>query len=643
MKTLPRFSLNQCSKVIIGTVLSGLCHFSFAQSTPLEVPQKVDYPGVIETFEKLIQIDNEKFKTRLNVLIQRGKVFSGAETVKELDLDPDFVNSIVLHSDPGYLRIATSSKCRFYESILTDLLKSAEGKITNIPVTYLEKETRAYAVINKKDFLNKVVSQECPETQKTIAAFQIKTLQNTLKAMNFDIPTGMDQCRNLHVNWINDSKTPFLCQLHEYVKEAKAGEGDPKDLQKRRAVAKIIEDKMTLTQKDYVEHLCTHLDNEDLFCEEFLNVSFWTRIASGQESKIYAESICQGLMKSSDLGPAQYSVCLARMKKENDLCLYPGGQGSGLRPQPNCELISTALNHSAFKTTFQDCPGNSDQMVVTNMGRIISHFSAGAQPTVEGPCQARSAGLTYSFNKNFDNDENWNLQACYEDKLLEREVCTKTFFGKFENYPESYPRVVAEILKKTRGADQSLICQMIDSSSYNPLLLQFKSGCYIIYEKERCFINQCAHRILFNDRPIDFISVKGNATLPYFPLSVKEERYSQHYLLTRDFKKTGKVINNLSRMLNFLKQSKNGLIHGVGCAEDLLPTFFKSQAINQCSPLPFIVTGVIKDKDKVVFVTRTSADSLQAPRLLSWSTIYSGVKSYQRKHPLKLWTMYALD
>lgn len=59
--------------------------------------------------------------------------------------------------------------------------------------------------------------------------------------------------------------------------------------------------------------------------------------------------------------------------------------------------------------------------------------------------------------------------------------------------------------------------------------------------------------------------------------------------------------------------------------------------------MPFIINGVIKDKDKVVFVTRTAGDSVQAPRLVSWSTIYSAVKSYQRQHPLKLWTMYALD
>lgn len=642
MKTLPRFSLNQYSKIILGTALFGLCHSSFSQTAPLATPQNTTYPGIIQTFEKLIQIDQEKVQKKTNALTQAGRVFNNSTNVTNLDLDPDFLNSIILHSDPGYLKMASTDKCRFYDSILTDLLRSSEGKIKNVLITYVENDKRQSAIISKKDFLGKVVTQECPETQKNIAAFQVKTFQDTLKGINFDIPTGIDQCRNIHISWVNNSKTPFLCQVHEYIKEARLGGGDPKDLPQRKAVAKILEDKMSLVQKDYVDNLCKHLDDEELFCEEFLNVSFWTKIAGGYEDKAYAEDICREALKTNTLSDQQYLACMARLKKESDLCMYPSGN-PGLRPQPNCEQLSTALNYSSLKPKFKDCPGNSDQMIMTNMGRIIWHFTPGEPGPVEGPCSVQSAATVYSFNRNFDNEENWKIEACYEDKLLEREVCQKTFLGKSGNDPASYTSVVADILKKTRGADNSLTCEMIDSASYNPLLLRFKSGCFVIYEKENCYISQCKHKILYNDRPIDFIRIKSNASMAYFPMSVREERFSQQYLLTRDFKKKGKILNNLSDLSNYFKKSKGGIVHGVGCAEDLLPTFFKSQTLNQCTPMPFIINGIIKDKDKVVFVTRTGADSLQAPRLLSWSTVYSGVRSYQRMHPLKLWTMYGLD
>ena len=642
MKTLPRFWPNQFYKIITGAVLMGLCLLSFAQTTPLEIPEKTAYPGIIETFEKLIQIDTDKISKRTDMLSKTGRVFSDLSTITNLDLEKDFLNSIILHSDPGYLRMASSHKCRFYEGILTDLLKSSGGKIKNVLMTYVEKEKRESAIISKKDFLARVVAKECPDTQKNIVAFQLKTFSGTLKEINFNIPTGVDQCRNTHTEWLNNPQTPFLCQIHEYIKEAKSDEGDPKDLTNRKTIAKILDNKMTMVQRDYIDNLCRHLDDEELFCDSFLNVSFWTKIAAGYEDQFFVKDICGEIFKTETPSDNQYQLCLTRVKKEQDLCHFPKGN-PGIRPQPDCDQISTALNFSSSKIKFKDCPAQSDQMIATNIGRIISQFSPGEFVSAQGPCAGNSAATTYAFNKKYDSDENWKLEACYDDKLKEKEVCFKTFFADYRNDSSSYTSVVAEILKRTRGADNSTTCEMVDSESYNPLLLKFKSGCHIIYEKDKCFISQCKHKILLNDRSIDFIRIKNKALLSYFPQNVNEERFSQNYILTRDFKKTQVSVMNLSSMKNYFKKSKNSLVHGIGCAEDLLPTFFKSYTLNQCTPLPFIISGIITDKDKIVLVTRTSADSVQAPRLISWSIIYSAVKSYQRTHPLKLWTMYGLD
>ena len=637
-------SKNGLYQALTRLILTGFCFSALAQTTPLETPKKTEYPGIIQTFEKLIQVDGDKFKKRSDVLTKNGRIFDSSKSVTNLELEPDFLNSIILHSDAGYLRLASTDKCRFYETILTDLLRSAEGKIKNVIMTYVEKDFQQSAIMSKKDFLTKVVNQDCPETQKMISLFQVKTLSEALKDIPFEIPSGRDQCRNIHLDWVNNPKTPFLCQIYEYVKEARAGLGDPKDLNQRRAVAKILEDKQTLVQKDYIENVCKHLDDEELFCDEFLNVSFWTKIAGGYEDKIYAEDICRGVINSTTLSPAQYSMCLARLKKENDLCLYTGGKSSGLRPQPACDQLSTALNFSSLKANYKDCSGNSDQLVMTNTARVINHFGTGeVKVATGGPCSATSAGQTFVFNRKFDNDENWKLEACYDDQLNQREVCYKTFFGTYDNQPESFTNVVAEILKKTRGAAFNETCQMVDSQDFNPLLLQYKSGCFIIFDRDQCMISECKHKIIYNDRTIDLIKIKGRATLPYFPLSVREERFSQNYLFTHDFKKTPKTMNNLSNLQAYFKRSKSGIVHGIGCAEDLLPGFFKSQSLNQCTPMPFIINGVMNDKDKVVFITRTAADSLQAPRMISWSNIYSAVKAYQRIQPIKLWTLYGLD
>lgn len=602
----------------------------------------MSYPGVIQTFEKLIQVDGERFKKRADGLTKSGRIFNPSQDVTSLDLEFDFLNSIILHSQPGYIKLASMNKCRFYDTILTDLLRSAEGKIKNVMVTYVNKKNeRESAIVAKKDFLAKVVSLECPETQNLINKFQIKNLDETLKDTTFEMPTGREQCENIHLAWLNNPKTPYLCQIHEYIQEANLGGGDASDLNQRRAVAKILTGKLNPTQRDYLDNLCGHLDDSKIFCQDFLNVSFWNKIANGYEDKIFAEDICKQAV-GNNLNDNSLKACLARMKKESDLCLYPATK-EGLSPRMECDSLSLALNHSSLRSTYRDCPGQSDQHGVTNLARIILNVSKEAVKPFEGSCSTISTGEAFNFNQRYDNDENWKMEACYFDRTLEREVCQKTFYGRYGAHPESYNEVVANIIRKTRGADASLKCEMVSSAVYNPLLLKYKSGCHIIFEKDQCFISECKHRIIYNDRTVDTIKVKNHISLEYFATAVKNERTSQHYLLTTDFKQNGRPLRNLSSMISFFTKSKKGIIHGVGCGEDLLPSFFKMQAMNQCTPIPFIIDGMIREDNKTVFVTRSALDSLQAPRLVSWSQIFSTVKNYQRLHPLRLWTMYGLD
>jgi hypothetical protein len=243
LKMSPQFWPDPYFKKILSTALLGLCFSSslFSQTTPLDTPTTTNYPGIIQSFEKLIQIDNDKFKLKSDALLKNGKVLEDAKSVTEINLDPDFLNSIILHSDPGYIKLASTSKCRFYDTILADLLKSSEGKIKNVLITYLDKNgTREASLVNKKDFLSRVVNQECPETQSMINKFQVKNLDQTLKETSFETPAGKDQCHSVYLGWLNNPKTPYLCQIHEYIKEAKNSLGDPKDLPQRQAVAKIL-------------------------------------------------------------------------------------------------------------------------------------------------------------------------------------------------------------------------------------------------------------------------------------------------------------------------------------------------------------------------------------------------------------------
>lgn len=628
-----QFSKNFSSAASIAGLCFSLSVFSQVES-PLKAPVSTAYPGMIENFEKIIQVDGEHFKKKLNSLIKAQKYLTSTRDIKDLDLDVDFLNSLILHSDPGYLKVAGTSRCRLYDTLITDLLRTAEGKVENVIVSYSnQKGERESAVMLRKDFLNVVVNSECPETPKLIAEFQIKKLDELIKKTNFATPAGELQCQSTLKSWVLDPKTPYFCQLHEYMREVELGEGDPKTLPERTQLSRVIASKLDPIQKDFLKNLCSNLDNEKIFCEEFLNVSFWNRIAEGRADKIYADGICKG---------TPLKACLARVKKEPDLCLYPRGDSTGLSPQLECDQLSLALNHSILRANYQDCAAQSDAQGVTNFARILLHFSKSQVKPFQGSCSAISSGEVLGFEKKNDLENTWELEACFNDKILERDVCYKTFFGAYGPLEESYTEVVAKILQRTRGADQRLKCQMVSSKKFSPYLLDYKSGCHIVYEEDRCFISSCPHRIVYNDRTIDFIELRNRVKLDYFATTLQNERFSLQYVLNLDSKIRAKSLSSLSAMRLYFKKSTKGIIHGVGCAEELLPSFFQPSSMNQCTALPFIIDGLIPHAEGA-FVFRSAADSLQAPRIISWSRLYSAVKEYERLHPLSLWTLYGLE
>ena len=103
-----------------------------------------------------------------------------------------------------------------------------------------------------------------------------------------------------------------------------------------------------------------------------------------------------------------------------------------------------------------------------------------------------------------------------------------------------------------------------------------------------------------------------------------------------------KSIKNISSYLLLQKQYPKAIFLGVGCAEDLLPSFFKRYAFNICTPLPFISDGYLKSEGSYALVTRTGVDQINAPRIIPWPYIFNAVKTYQQLHPIKLWGLYAI-
>src|SRR5665647_344917 len=202
----PRFWPNQFYKILLGTVLNGLCLFSYAQTGPLEIPPSLEYPGIIQTFEKLIQVDAIKINNKTKNLTKNAKRLPKNANVENLELDPDFLNSIILHSDAGYVRLASTSKCSFYSTIITNLLSSNGGMIKDIIVSYLNDQgTREEAMINRDELYDLLIVRDCPLIRSIIGKFQIKNLEETLKSIDFSIPASADHCKAVHTEWLSNA------------------------------------------------------------------------------------------------------------------------------------------------------------------------------------------------------------------------------------------------------------------------------------------------------------------------------------------------------------------------------------------------------------------------------------------------------
>ncbi len=623
--------------------------FSQDPVAPLQTPSSAKYPGVYESFEKLIQFDDQRFLAKEKELQKAKRTLADLVDVNTVDIDPDFMNSIILNSPSGYLRIAGKDKCAFYDSMLADLLQTKDGKIQKVFIQYQDKNSQnVSAIVPKQDFLDKVVYKSCPQTKTTVAKFQIKVIDGTIKDTNFEMPNNREQCDFLYNTWVNDSKTPYWCQIHELLEETSGNQSLPEDFKARQevqtkmAVGKILRGKLTDAQQDFIKNFCTHADNSKLFCDEFFSTNYFSKVVEGTKPAINIKDICQTALGKNAWSPAVIKECARKLRSEQEACFWGSYDLSGISPRPRCDHLSLALNFSSLHSEYNDCPRYSDQQGVTNMSRVIRHLEKPPEIPLKGFCSIQSAGTVFEFNRRFGNEDMWKAGVCYMDRVEEKEKCLPMFFGDYANSPASLTNVLSEVLFRTKGAPKDIKCEIVKQSEYSPTLLEYRYGCFVIVSDYNCGMANCDFKLMYNEKEVKDIKFREGLAFDYFPTDLMNEKYSQTYILQKDAQKKSRGISTITALKDFFKTNPSGILHGIGCAEDLLPGFFKKYAFNQCTPLPFIVDGIVSEGDRMVLITRSAADNIHAPRLISWSLIYSAVSSYQHHHPVRQWTLHGI-
>ena len=297
-------------------------------------------------------------------------------------------------------------------------------------------------------------------------------------------------------------------------------------------------------------------------------------------------------------------------------------------------------NNQRRRSLYTDCPGKINNSALTNTHRIINHLFANSFDSDPNSCHSEA---NYNLSKlaiETKTDEVWQLQLCYKDLINKKEQCEMFIPGNYEKVDYNEEKVVRGILSKLNKVEDYPTCRLVSNKVYKPFKLEFKNGCFIVYDPNNCSNSFCERKIFVDKNEIKDIQYKGIVSFDYFPTNYIKSKNSVQKLIEVNYKKKFQTIKNITELEVYLKNKKEGVIQGVGCSEDIYPQFFSRNYLNQCTPLPFIIDGAISKNDNKLLVFRSSLDSVHYPRLVPWNFVFTGLSNFREQHPLKSWLLY---
>lgn len=623
-----------------------LCLFisfsSFAQS---------DVPGVLESFEKLIGSNRNKFvitKQKKNLEVSS---LSSIPNISDIVIDPFFMRTLLFRSEKKYLKLLKDDFCSLASLISNDLLYAFERPLENILVIVKNSNGKNQTLlVPKQEFLDEIYKRKCPTNKEMDTLYSLKNIKKTVDGLELTVPKTKKNCQSIFDSWTNNLNTPYLCRIPETIELAaratkilNSNENlEFSTIRKYRGIvllAKNYKDNIPLFKRSYLKNLCDGLEKVENFCSNYLAEDAWTKIINGELPNSYLSYKCKNILGKENVNTKDLEKCGDLFNKTPKVCLAKGNEGlPSYFPLRKCDSISEALNISNLKTDYHDCPGNVDNEAIINVHRIIMHIKPSPQVSSSVSCINEThksfAHLAMKYNK----DEIWPLKICYYNPLKEIETCDAYIPGQSFEAPDSENNVIASILTKKEGAPDKMKCELVDSNTYNPLRLKFQVGCYIVYEANKCTNAHCPKKIIWNKKEVEGIQYKGIPRFSYFPSNLKDYGNSVEKILERTLKVKNKPLKNLTEITFFLDKSSNNIAHGVGCLEDILPQNFQKSFFNGCRPLPFIVDGYKKKGKDTLFSIRLPIDDIHSPRLINWNRVFNAVTNYKKIHPMDPWT-----
>ena len=611
---------------------------------------KIQSNGLIGTFYSLLNENKKQYQNSVNSFQKNTTSLRNIKKLESVSLSKDFVKSILLHTENKYLKFAENDECKLLSLIDTGLTKTAKGKIYSIPIIInFDGGKQKNVLVTKQDYFNYIYSKKCLNNREMLSLFTSKNISQTIKSLKLSIPKSEKQCIKIHAEWTKNPFLPYICAISESIKKSTLAKiklkSNPnytfeqiKNIERLYLKGKYFNKAISPMHKEYFNSLCSNLYEPKQFCAPYMATDIWNKI-NQQEQPLYKMSYkCKLITKKETLASQDIRYCIEKFNKEPKVCtISKNDDFVALFPMPNCNIISKSLFKSSLYTNYHDCPGNISNHAVTNVHRIIAHKKKLTIPSDKLSCSSQA---NHSLAK---ISPQWPLKICYFDKISDKKNCIPYIPNhQKKGDPLSEGHVIAKILYRTSGTPDQKSCEIVADKFFNPLLLKYKHGCFIVYDSQLCTTLNCKKKIIYDLKEIKGIEYVGANTFDYFTNSFKNENFSVNKLLANSLKMGGGTIHNLTFLKLFLEKHSNAIAHGIGCAEDLLPSFFQKKSLTECTPLPFLVDGIVEEKGSIYLSFRSSIDDVHSPRLIYWDNIFNGVSNYKELHPLNTWTFHGI-
>jgi hypothetical protein len=610
--------------------------------------------GILETIESLVEIQNTQFERLRTQISANPMILSQIGSETDIQLEPRFAQSLLFSSERKYLDLIRGNECAFFTLIENNLLRTPTGALTHLVVSIKEDQEVQHALVTRENFLETVYRSKCPQNRDLSTIFNNANIASTINNLTFPIPRRRDQCQQIINDFNLNPNTPYFCRVAEALNRGAQARLELTNLntsavQQRRELLTLAEQyefyqqNLSHFHRTYLQNICNNLDSVENFCSVYLADDVWSQVVNGEQPIWKMSYRCREILNNQNPSMDDLRACAYQLNQDPDLCRTRGAQAyQSLYPYFRCDTLSQNLIRGKLLTDYHDCPGRVDNEGITNISRILNHFQERSQTSNPATCASNTFVRFAELNLEYDNKDAWPLSICHEDRVTGGERCHPYVPGVHPDSNLSEDKVVSQILITQNNAPRNTRCQIVDRRDYNPNLLSFQTGCVILYDRDECTTLHCPKRILLDQREVNSFTYKGKATFDYFPNSFRNERFSLSTILREQLRLEPRAIRNLTELTAFFNHTGKGIVHGIGCAEDLLPERFRRRSFNECRPLPFIIDGISTEGVTTNIIIRFPIEDIHSPRSMNWNHIFTAITHYQNLHPIESWMMYGL-